>query len=514
MYNFYPFLFVFYPVLALLAQNIGQVNPVVFARPIAFSIAFSLAIWLVTSLMLRNLQKSALLTFAIQLMFFSFGHILSLSKSVPVLSTLLQNHQALALLEIGLLMILALWVFRTKTKLYQVSSFLSLVSVILLAFPLFHIGQYYLFELKPVILTGSQPAKAQTLEEKPDIYLIILDSYSRQDVLKSDFGYDNQPFLDQLSSLGFQVIPCSRSNYNNTGLSLSTILNLDYASTIGIDAGSISQGINETTPRIRENRVRSFLEQIGYHIYAFETGFPTLDWTGTTQTFKPVDESWIYRDLLPIESMFIESTGLNVLMDSKFGLTKELKTAVDSPNADHIKLEKYILNKLPGTASLPGPKLVYAHLLLPHRPYVFDENGNIRTDTRFFSANGKPINDDFFRQGYIGQVKFVDNQISQILKGILYYSQKPPIIIVMGDHGYAWVDTYFENLMSIYLPDGKSDKFYPTISNVNLFRRILDDYFGQSYSMLPDMSYRVDLTYGTYVTAPETRPRCIKNPQN
>ncbi len=499
----------FYPVLALMAQNVGQVNPVVFARPLAFSVAFTLVVWLLASLLLRNWEKSALLTFAVQLLFFSFGHLLSFTNSIPALSAISQKTDYLALLYLALLAILALWVARTKTKLRQRTSILLYVSAFLLVFPLFHIGRYYINAMKPVALASSQPAGVpSSAAGKPDIYLIIMDSYSRQDVLKADFGYDNQPFIDQLSGLGFQVMPCSRSNYNNTGLTMSTMLNMDYAANLGIEASAFSQGLNETTPRIQENRVQAFLDQLGYRTYAFQTGFPTLDWTDTTQTLKPVEGSWMSQNLLPIESMFIESTALNLLVDSKLGQNQGLNTAVNSPNADHIKRERYILSELPNVATLPGPKLVYAHLLLPHRPYVFDKDGNIITDTRFFSNNGKPVNDDFFRQGYIGQVEFVNSQMIGIIKSILHYSQKPPIIILMGDHGYAWVDTYFENMLSVYLPGKNTGGFYPTISNVNIFRLILDDYFGGNYPTLPDVSYRVDLTYSKYVTEPENRPAC------
>jgi hypothetical protein len=213
--------------------------------------------------------------------------------------------------------------------------------------------------------------------------------------------------------------------------------------------------------------------------------------------------------VLPIESVFINNTGLEILLDSQVGIFKQIKTTVDSPYADHIQLEEFIFNKLPGTANLAGPKFVYAHLILPHKPYIFDAQGNIRTDTRFFSDNGDPVSDDLFRQGYVGQVEYANSQISQVLSEILEYSQKPPIIILMGDHGYAWGDTHFENLMAVYLPGKNIRPFYPTISNVNVFRSILDDYFGASYPMLPDKSFRIDFDKGVYLPAPEIQPDCM-----
>ena len=508
LYTFYPFLFTFYPVLALLAQNIDQVTPVTLLRPLIFSVAFSLGVWLVTSLLLRNLRKSALLTLAIQVLFFTYGHEARLFGSISGVGPVLSSNLFLGLLDLCLLAILALGIIRTKSSLYGVSSFLTYACLFLVAMPLFQIGRYYWVNQRSAQVAKNQLTSVQTQVSKPDIYFIILDAYSRQDLLKADFGFDNQPFINQLTALGFQVIPCSRSNYNATALSLSSMLNLNYETTLGVQASSVSSGEDPMVPLIKDNQVHSYLSELGYSIYTFENELPGLSWPGTNQFVLPAQESWISKQLLPIETVFIKNTGLNILLDSQIGIFKQLKTTVDSPYAYHVKLEEFTLNKLPGTANLPGPKFVYAHLILPHKPYVFDAQGNIRSDTRFFT-NGDPINDDFFRQGYIGQVEFANSQIPQIMGDILRYSQKPPIIILMGDHGYAWGDTHFENLMAVYLPGKNIKPFYPTISNVNVFRSILDDYFGANYPLLPDDSFRIDFKNGVYLPALETQPDCV-----
>lgn len=511
--NIYPFLFAIYPVLALLGQNIGQVTPVTILRPLIFSVAFSLVVFLVTSLLLRNLWKSALLTLAIEVLFFSYGHEARLVQGLPAVGNWLSSDRYLASLDLALLLGFTVWLVRTKSSLFKASSFLSMASIFLVAMPMLQIGQFYWVTQRPITVAKAQGAGVQSdppaLGYQPDIYFIILDAYSRKDLLKADFGFDNQPFVNQLTGLGFQVVPCSRSNYNATALSLSSMLNLNYDAVLGVQASSVSSGQNVMAPLIKNNAVRTFFEGQGYKIYTFETGFPDLDWPQTTEFTLPQSQSSISKELLPIETMFIENTGVNILLNSQVGIFKQLKTTVDSPNAEHIALEQYILNKLPGTANLPGPKFVYAHLILPHKPYVFDAQGNIRTDTRFFSNKGDAINDAFFRQGYIGQVEYANSQISQVVSDILRYSQNPPIIILMGDHGYAWTDTNFENLMAVYLPGKNTPPFYSTISNVNIFRTILNDYFGASYPMLPDLSYRIDFDHGVYLPATEIQPDCI-----
>jgi hypothetical protein len=515
LYTLYPFLYAFYPVLALLALNIDQVNPITLLRPLIFSVVFSLAIWLVLSLLLRNLWKSGLLTIAIEVLFFSYGHELRLITGIPQIGSVLGNNLFLGTLDLGLLAILTFWIIRTKSSLYFISVLLTFTNLFLLAMPVFNIGYHYWGYQKPlsdIPVTGSQVVDPLASLDKPDVYFIVLDAYSRQDLMKADFNFDNQPFIDQLTNLGFQVIPCSRSNYNATSLSLSSMLNLDYETTMGVEASSVASGDNPMIPWIKNNQVRTTMEKMGYKIYTFENEFPGLDWPNTDKFVMPQQESWASQQLLPTETLFIKDTGLNFLLDSQIGVFNQLQKTVDSPYANHIKLVQYALNKLPGTASLTGPKFVYAHLILPHRPFVFDAQGNIRTDTGFFKNAGDPINENYYREGYIGQVEYANNQMSQILKEILQYSQKPPIIIMMGDHGYQAVDTRFENLMAVYLPGNPKTPFYSNISNVNVFRTIFNDYFGGKYDMLPDLSFRIDFKKGVYLVVPEVQPGCVNNP--
>jgi hypothetical protein len=506
---FFPFLFAIYPVLALLAQNISQISPITLIRPLIFSLLFTSIVWLLSALLFRNWQKAALFTFVIQVLFFSFGHILRTARGVNGIDLILGRNRYLALIDVILLIVMAVWLFRTKARLAEVVYYTALVNIFLLIFPLAQIGRFYLVYRDPNQKKSLPIVSAQAGNDQPDIYFIILDAYARQDILASDFGFDNQPFVDKLKSMGFQVLPCSRSNYNTTAMSLSSMLNFDYLQNMGIEAASLGSSEDALIPLLKANKVRTSLEQMGYHIYAFQTGYPMLDWWQTTQTFMPQQSSPLTQTLLPIETLFIKSTGLNVLLDMglHFDWMKTLQKSISSPYSAHIKLEQFILDKLPGMSNLTGPKFVYAHLVLPHQPYVFDAEGNIRTDIRFFT-DGDPINKDFFIQGYLGQVQFANQRMIQILEELLRYSQKPPIIVLMGDHGYYWGQTHYENLVALYLPEKDGISPYASISNVNIFRLIFSNYFADAYPLLPDVSYHVDANHNTFLPVPETQPGC------
>jgi len=96
-----------------------------------------------------------------------------------------------------------------------------------------------------------------------------------------------------------------------------------------------------------------------------------------------------------------------------------------------------------------------------------------------------------------------------IQQKIISTSPVKPIIIVQGDHG---VKDYNRAsiLNAYYLPGGVEKKLYPTISLVNSFRVILDNYFGKQYPLLDDTSYTTPLEYFDFTPLPETSPDCVK----
>jgi hypothetical protein len=179
--------------------------------------------------------------------------------------------------------------------------------------------------------------------------------------------------------------------------------------------------------------------------------------------------------------------------------------ATNFPFESHINRQLFILDQLPRLASIPGPKFVFAHILIPHLPFVFKPDGGIQTDTGFYSKdNFSPIDEEHIVNGYIDQIQFVNARMIPILQTIIDQSDLPPIIILMGDHGLN-KDNRLLNLSAYYLPDNGEQALYPTITPVNSFRLIFDNYFNTDYGLLQDISYSK-----TGAPAPETYPNCIE----
>jgi hypothetical protein len=129
--------------------------------------------------------------------------------------------------------------------------------------------------------------------------------------------------------------------------------------------------------------------------------------------------------------------------------------------------------------------------MIPHQPMVFSPEG-INTSTMYFGAGGNwPTTPSAFQKAYVNGVKYLNPRILEIVDRILKDSDTPPIIIIQGDHGF-WSGVNLPILNAYYLPGGASRLLYPTISPVNSFRLMFNEYFGTNLELLDDASYLVD----------------------
>jgi len=84
-----------------------------------------------------------------------------------------------------------------------------------------------------------------------------------------------------------------------------------------------------------------------------------------------------------------------------------------------------------------------------------------------------------------------------LVDSILSASPTPPIVVLLGDHGFRHPEIKmdrkydFMNLNAVYFPDRNYSMFYDGISNVNEFRIIFNTYLGQHLSLIKDSSINV-----------------------
>lgn len=175
---------------------------------------------------------------------------------------------------------------------------------------------------------------------------------------------------------------------------------------------------------------------------------------------------------------------------------------LSEPKLAHVHLNT--LSQIEKISKLRGPKFVFAHMICPHRPFVFNRDGSIReNEPQNLVANEAVF--DAFREGFVDQTIFLNKRLEEVIDNILANSRTTPIIIIQSDHGpdslaasdhknppVDWNLYTRERLpiLNAYLvPEKMKGKLYPTISPVNSFRMLFTECFGEKFELLPERHY-------------------------
>jgi hypothetical protein len=477
----YPFVLAAYPVLTLLSANIQQVEISAALRPLVISLAGSIFLFLLLRLLMRDWRRAAFSSTVLIILFFAYGHVYNALKTASVLGFALGRHRLLLFVWL-LLVVLGILAGASKhISLHEQSASFNVMALVLVAFP-FYVILMHVFLERRVAVQRDEPLQSLVVsagQDLPDVYYIILDSYTRSDVLKNTYNYDNSEFLENLREMGFYVADCSASNYMWTRLSVSSALNMQYLQDIPAYAAADDKDVI-SEELLKHSLLRRTLESAGYRMVAFATGFPFNEVTDADVYLEPPS---LMENTREFEALVMQTTLLRVLQD--FGLIYINQTVT----ARYRDRTLFALAEFDDLARMGGPKFVYVHLIPPHPPFVFGPHGEYRDPFEFVIAEDA-YTSDTYSQGYQDQVTFVSNEITKSLRDLIEGSPIPPVIVIQGDHG-PWKQVG-ENRVSIfnayYMP-GHEDALYPEISPINSFRIVLDEYFNAEYELLPDVSY-------------------------
>jgi len=387
---------------------------------------------------------------------------------------------------------------RRKIYVEQINLLLNFISILLVViiavfriiWPLSIIPWNY---YEDVVLNSKRPLAAKPIisDVRPDIYYIVLDGYARSDILEELYAYNNSDFIDSLKARGFIVPDESRSNYPKTALSVTSTLNMNYIS-------AIAPGLEDSffwwlmSPLVNHSEVRVIFEQAGYQTVSIATDWSITDNPSTDYYFKPYP-----MHLNDFEGFLLGSTPLGVLRPV-------LRKVAYIPSLDaHRQLVAYNFETLSKIHDIQGSKFIFAHIVSPHPPFVFDEKGNPVEPNYAFSfndANDYPGTKEQYRNGYVAQLQYVNNQILRVVEDILVKSETPPIIILQADHGPGLLTDFrssentclkerFSVFSAYYLPGMNEEQVPDDISAVNVFRLVLNLYFGADLPLLEDSFY-------------------------
>ena len=266
------------------------------------------------------------------------------------------------------------------------------VAVAMMAVPVVQLAAYYAQPITEIAKKQvDQPIAIQGVKLRPNVYWLMLDSYTRDDVLKMRAGYDNTPFLKALEKRGFRIGWQSLSNLTTTMRSLSTTVTMDYYLPVG----------EKLRPKMWSAKLQGFspvVERFKSHGYRYihaESGSVVLN------TRCGGNEDRCIKG--PVRG------GL-VLSEAEVGLLEltplfpVIRIVYPSLlNIDRADVKDVI--KALGNQS-EEPFFVFAHVLSPHTPNRYKKNCT-RRDHIEWNSGLKQLNNPMIMEGYITDIKCI-----------------------------------------------------------------------------------------------------------
>ncbi|MEO5946233.1 MAG: hypothetical protein ABIP79_05415 [Chitinophagaceae bacterium] len=440
---------------------------------IGCTIVVSLLCWLVY----KNFRKADLTAFVLMVIFFFFGTVHDALKNILPNSFITKYSFILPLLLILALLLIFL-VKKSKSDFRQLFLYLNSVLLILLVVEALSIVKKTATTKNSVVSLNKEFTDCKNCP-KPDIYMIITDGYTSNTALEEVFNFDNSAFEAELRQRNFHVNKKSFSNYNATAYSMNSILNLNYLSNL-ISLNDSKENLGICYENIKQNQTLLFLKEIGYQFYNYsDFSFPGQP-AVTNPTFL----------LAKTRTITSQTLSGRISRDLWYHLATDLKLKSVINNYVYRQLNNnnkvFKLTEDVVVKESVLPKFVYSHLIIPHNPYYFDKDGNpapIEKLTDYSGAN---------RKDYIEYLQYANKKLLSLIDHIKNKSSQPPIIILMGDHGFRQFNDstekkyQFMNLSSIFLPNANYSGFYDSSSLVNQMRIFLNTQFNQKLPLLKD----------------------------
>jgi hypothetical protein len=515
----HPFLFIMWLIFFFYSANPDTLSSArEILAPLIFATSLLLLLWIPLTVLAGNGKKAALSA--------SCGVILLSSYSlVPILFPGMTERPSLNTVMVLLWVILLVFglylPLRVRKHLQAVTTIFNAVALVMLATSAVQIAAIRL--RARAILSGirqgevtPQNAGRRDIRSLPNIYYIILDGYARHDILEELYQYDNSPFLSYLTQKGFYVARRSTANYNQTALSLASSLNFEYLDVVTREAGPQYPYRMPLTGMIQDAKAIHLLMQCGYRLVALGSGCP-------------------YTEMRRADT-YIRTGHLGLFANALIGiyLPRGITKRLGIQHHIHAQSIQRTFEYLGTTPELKPPIFVFAHVLAPHPPFVFEEDGEKRAPRRvfwFFEGSaliqGRDSVRRQYRREYTSQLTFINKMVMRTVDEILAKSSRPPIIIIQADHGPGSLldsedrrSTHHGERMSIlnaYLLPGAASKWlYDEISPVNTFRIIGNHYLGTNLPLLEDRCYYstgshpyafVDVTAEVHAKSPELTGR-------
>lgn len=328
----------------------------------------------------------------------------------------------------------------------------------------------------------------------PDIYLVLLDGYPRSDTLRTAFGYDNSAFESALADRGFAVADDARSNYSITWLTLSSVLQMNYAHLLPELADVPERGPEQYRrfgALVNDSPAVEELRDAGYRIVGNSSPFSEIDLVAADEALPFDGPTWFEAELIaesPISDL----------------LAGPLRSWMGVEQRDALRTA---LARIPQVAAREGgrPTFMLSHLMSPHPPFVHNADGSARElpscypgSCALYESNPRRLGLTQEEHGaaLAGQVEYLNARLIETIDAVIERSPDA-VIVLFSDHGTRHdpvgdVEETTRTFLAARTP-GYADLLGDRPHTVNLMAGLLNAYLGSDHPMRP---YRAWVSHG------------------
>jgi hypothetical protein len=292
------------------------------------------------------------------------------------------------------------------------------------------------------------------------VVLLVVDQFASSEEMSEVFGVDNGEFLRWLEERGFRIARKATTRFNYSAASLADLLNMGLpeervvawrGTTSGADRVPELQDpalVRSPCEATRDSVVLARFRELGYRTTTIGS------WFNCTRYNKFADENinvYGFRLQAELSALVVQASALRPI----FAFHSLARSAI-------LRQFEVIAEKAHGSTR----KFIFAHVICPHPPYIFDRNG------------GAPSSSDD-RALYRDQHEFVTKKVKELVTRLQSDPSKQPVILIQSDHG-SHADRRFDYRVfsAISLPGAVGFPWRDDMPAREVFSLLFAKYFG------------------------------------
>jgi hypothetical protein len=477
-----PILLAVIPTLYHYSNNVEKLTPVSLYHMLVFNAIVAVIVYVLCLVFTRFQPFRSAIAASIFLVFFNVYGLLY--RYLLRLDVIRIKHYTLLpltiLLAIYAMSFLTRWQTPVLKKLW--SNLLLIVSVLVI-FNLITIVPAEWKRSASVTTAQPQHVQAQVSANKssPDIYYIIFDEFEGLQGMRDYWKYQGvDAFASFLKNRGFFVAESSHGSTTDTLHEMASRLNYkEYPA-----SPQEEEDYQAFFDAIADNRVMNYLKSRGYTTVVFDE--TKLGYTSAKSI--PADYLYEYgskaipQGQVGMYGLYFDEFGEMVVDNTMLYAVSQKYKSNNALINDHTNMISFTIDNI-ANKDVPSPKFVHVHLLLPHAPFIYNENGEIVDSDHFTNWN-------YYIDNYKFSIKVAETMVDKILKEA--DPKNPPVIILQSDHGARnhlnrnessmLLQNYPENLKTLilyalYLPGYDTSSLPQDINPIDTFPIVFNHLF-------------------------------------